>query len=230
MGGTSGTIDAMVWGDEGVGWASAAGEPANLTGRLLVATPVLAEATFRRTVVIVLDHDEQGALGVVLNRPSPLPVRRVLPQWETAVAPPPVIFEGGPVAADSAVALAALTGPVPSRGPELGPAGLGPVGLGGMEPPGWRQVVGSLGLLDVTVPPEEIRDRLAALRIFVGYAGWGAGQLEHEIAADAWYVVAAAAGDVFTDSPETLWRAVLRRQADAGLAIVSTFPDDPALN
>jgi putative transcriptional regulator len=122
---------------------------------------------------------------------------------------------------DSAVALATITRPVP---------GSGPGSRGGTEPLGWRQVSGSLGLLDLDTPPAEMSGRLAALRIFIGYAGWGPGQLESEIAEDAWYVVAGEPWDAFTDAPGALWRVVLRRQRDQSLALVSTFPDDPTLN
>lgn len=230
----------MAWDDLG----------ASLTGSLVVATPTLGDPNFRRAVIVVLDHDESGALGVVLNRPSDVPVERALPDWAAPATSPRVLFEGGPVARDSAVALASITGPIPGSvaaspggfgglGGSGGPGAGGFGGLGGFEaaasaagggePVGWRQVSGSLGLLDLDTPPAEVTGRLAGLRIFIGYAGWGPGQLEAEIAEEAWYVVAAESGDAFSATPERLWRAVLRRQS-GDLALVSTFPDDPTLN
>jgi putative transcriptional regulator len=190
-----------------------------LTGRLLVATPALGDSNFERSVVLVLDHDEDGALGVVINRPTPLDVAEVLPVWQPLATEPGVLFQGGPVALDSALGLAL----VPGDGEE--------------EPLGWRRVVGRVGLVDLDAPPEVLAAEVSRLRIFAGYAGWGAGQLEDELAEGAWYVVDARfggatgddPGDPFTQQPEDLWRAVLRRQG-GDLAMVSTYLDDPSLN
>jgi putative transcriptional regulator len=182
-----------------------------LTGRLLVATPALGDPNFARAVVLVLDHDESGALGVVVNRPTEVPVGEVLPNWQPFITDPGVLFQGGPVALDSALGLAVL----PGQGDE--------------EPLGWRRVVDGLGLVDLDVPPELLAAEMADLRIFAGYSGWGTGQLEEELAAGAWYVVRGQARDAFSDAPDRLWRAVLRRQG-GDLAMVSTYPDDPSMN
>ena len=196
--------------------------PDSLTGQLLVATPALGDPQFRRTVVLVLDHDEAGALGVVVNRPSTVEVAGVLPPWEPFVAHPAVLFQGGPVARNSAVGLCALVvGPGVDKGDAADETG--------DEPLGWRRVSGSLGLIDLDAPPQVLAAEIARLRIFAGYAGWAAGQLEAEIAQDAWWVVEAEPADPFTAEPESLWRVILRRQPGE-LALVSTFPDDPALN
>jgi putative transcriptional regulator len=190
-----------------------------LTGRLLVATPALGDSNFERSVVLVLDHDEDGALGVVINRPTPVDVAEVLPVWQPLATEPGVLFQGGPVALDSALGLAL----VPGAGDE--------------EPLGWRRVVGRVGLVDLDVPPEVLAAGVSRLRIFAGYAGWSAGQLEEELAEGSWYVVDARfggtgpgdTGDPFSEAPENLWRAVLRRQG-GDLAMVSTYLDDPSLN
>jgi putative transcriptional regulator len=191
---------------------------ATLAGRLLVATPALGDSNFERSVVLLLDHDEDGALGVVINRPTPVDVAEVLPVWQPLATEPGVLFQGGPVALDSALGLAL----VPTDGDD--------------EPLGWRRVVGRVGLVDLDVPPEVLAAEVTRLRIFAGYAGWGAGQLEDELAEGAWYVVEARfgggpddAGDPFTPAPEDLWRSVLRRQG-GDLAMVSTYLDDPSLN
>jgi putative transcriptional regulator len=184
---------------------------ARLTGRLLVATPTLGDPNFSRTVVYVLDHDESGTLGVVVNRPTTVPVGEVLPDWQQYTTDPGVLFQGGPVALDSALGLAVLPG------------------VGDDEPVGWRRVVDGLGLVDLDAPPEVLVEGMAGLRIFAGYAGWGSGQLEDELAEGAWYVVPGQARDAFTADPEGLWRAVLRRQG-GDLALVSTYPEDPTQN
>ncbi len=180
-----------------------------LTGRLLVATPLLGDENFRRAVVLLIDHGPAGAFGVVLNRPSDQEVSSVLPVWQPLASPPAVLFVGGPVAADSALALAAAAP--------------------GTDPLGWRAVSGILGLVDLDTPAELLTDGLHAVRVFAGYAGWGAGQLEGEIAQGAWYVVDADPADPFSPDPQALWRAVLRRQP-GDLAMVASFPDDPSLN
>ena len=192
------------------------GEPAaspELTGRLLVATPELGEGPFERSVVLVLDHDEGGALGVVINRPTEVEVAEVLPAWQPLASDPGVLFQGGPVALDSALGLALI------------PSGTDD----DEEPLGWRRVVGRLGLVDLDTPPEVLAAELTRLRIFAGYAGWGVGQLEAEVAEGSWYVVPGEIDDVFGEETRSLWRQVLRRQPGE-LAFHATRPIDPELN
>jgi putative transcriptional regulator len=189
----------------------------SLAGRLLVASPAQADGIFDRSVVLVLDHDEEGALGVVINRPTDVDVATVLPVWQPLASEPGVLFQGGPVALDSALALAL----VPGEGED--------------EPLGWRRVVDRIGLVDLDIPPEVLAAEISRLRVFAGYSGWGAGQLEDELAQGAWFVVPARlgvegdGGDPFSTSPEDLWRVVLRRQG-GDLALVSTYLADPSLN
>ncbi len=186
-----------------------------LAGRLLVATPLLADPNFRRTVVLVVeDEPGEGTLGVVLNRPTDIPVERVLQPWTSLVTGPSVVFKGGPVSPNSALALAIV--------PD------------GEEPVGWRALAGSelmsrVGLVDLDAPPELLAGGIASLRVFAGYAGWGPGQLQSEISEGAWYVLSGQPDDAFAADPERLWQAVLRR-AGGTHALVATYPDDPALN
>jgi putative transcriptional regulator len=180
-----------------------------LTGRLLVASPVLRDPNFARTVILVLDHDGDGTLGVVVNRPTEVGVGDVLPSWSGRTSSPDVVFQGGPVALDNALGLACV--------------------LGDDEPVGWRPLYAGVGLIDLDAPPEVLAAGLGALRIFAGYAGWSPGQLQDEIDEGAWYVVEAELGDAFSDTPGRLWRSVLRRQR-SDLALLATFPDDPTLN
>jgi putative transcriptional regulator len=190
-------------------------EAESLGGRLLVATPLLGDPNFRRTVILVVeDEAEEGTLGVVLNRPTEVQVGQVLESWTDLVTGPTVVFKGGPVSPNSALALAL------ARGED--------------EPLGWRSLDGStmmsrIGLVDLEAPPELLAGGITSLRVFAGYAGWGPGQLRAEIDEGAWYVVAGEPTDAFLTEPERLWPEVLRRQG-GDFAIVATYPDDPMLN
>jgi putative transcriptional regulator len=182
-------------------------EPA--TGSLLIAAPTMADPNFARTIVLLLDTGESGALGVVLNRPTELEVADVLEPWAELVASPSVLFQGGPVETDAALAVATVAADD--------------------DPVGWRRVFGSTGLVDLDAPVEILASAVSAVRIFAGYAGWGAGQLEAEIEEGAWYVVPAEPHDPFLDDPDALWARVLRRQGGQ-LAMMATMPAEPGLN
>jgi putative transcriptional regulator len=188
---------------------------ASLTGKLLAATPLLGDPNFRRTVVLIVeDEPGEGTLGVVLNRPTEVAVSEVLESWQYLVSGPSVVFRGGPVSPNSALALGRVRGEDP--------------------PPGWRSLEGSplmsrIGLVDLGGSPDTLLGEVVALRVFAGYAGWGAGQLQAEIDEGAWYVLGGEPADAFFAEPERLWPAVLRRQG-GDLALVATYPDDPALN
>ncbi|MEV5377956.1 hypothetical protein B7P34_16785 [Streptosporangium nondiastaticum] len=196
-------------------------EVSSLTGRLLVATPALADPNFDRAVVLLLDHDEEGSLGVILNRPTPVGVADILESWAALAGEPGVVFQGGPVSLDSALGVAVVPGE--------GHGATGSAAVAGDGPLGWRRVHGAIGLVDLEAPPELLAAALGSLRIFAGYAGWGPGQLEDELVEGAWYVVESEPGDVSSPDPSQLWRAVLRRQRNE-LAMVATYPDDPSLN
>lgn len=179
-------------------------------GMLLVATPALLDPNFADTVVLLLDVDDDGALGVVLNRPSGVPVSEVLEGWGELVAEPEVFFQGGPVSTQGALAVATLR-------------------TEDDVPVGFRALDGRLGLVDLDTPLELLEGSLEGLRIFAGYAGWGAEQLVDEIEEGSWYVVPGQVADVFRLDPADLWRDVLRRQPGE-LAWHSTRPIDPELN
>jgi putative transcriptional regulator len=153
-------------------------------GRLLVATPALVDPNFARSVILLLEFGDEGAVGVVLNRPSGTPVADVLPDWS--------------------------------------------LHTGGVGVPPWTFFDGLIGTVDLTAGPDSVDDR-TAVRVYAGYAGWGAEQLELEIEIGSWYVVDGSADDVFCREPDELWRAVLKRQPGQ-LAMVANFPMDPSLN
>ena len=170
-------------------------------GRLLVASPDLADPNFHRAVVLMVAHDDGGALGVVLNRPSAIPVDDGLPGWSEVASPPACVYLGGPVEPTAALGL----------------------GEGQGEPS--DMIVGSLGAIDLSGRPEEYR----SVRVFAGYAGWGPLQLDREVDRGDWFVLDALVEDVTTSAPDRLWREVLRRQRSR-VAMFATTPDDPSLN
>lgn len=190
-------------------------EELSLNGRLLAASPKLGDPNFRRAVVLIVEDDsDEGTLGVILNRPTDVPLDEVLESWTPLASGPQVVFRGGPISPNSALALA--------------------LAHSGDEPVGWRSLEGTpmmsrIGLVDLGAPPELLAGGITSMRVFAGYAGWGAGQLRDEIDEGAWYVLPGNPGDAFAAEPQGLWAEVLRRQG-GDLALVATFPDDPAMN
>ena len=182
-------------------------------GRLLVASAVLTDPNFSRTVVLLLDHGSGGTLGVVLNRPTELTVAQALPAWSEVAGDPGLIFRGGPVGTEAAMALGVAAAPADRN----------------RAPAGWRAVIGRIGLVDLDAVPEAMDPALSSLRVYAGHAGWAPGQLECELAAGAWIVVDSGPGDVFSTEPERLWADVVRRLPGEA-AFLSTRPDDPNLN
>lgn len=179
------------------------------TGRLLVATPVMEDPNFLRSVILVLDHDEDGALGVVLNRASSITVHETLHDWVDLAAVPQVVFGGGPVEPTAVVALGAARADAVTEGATA--------------------ILDRVRLVNLDDDPALAALDLEQIRLFAGYAGWVPEQLEDEIDQGAWFAVDAEPDDVFTDEPERLWHDVLRRQSGK-LRMLSTYPDDPALN
>lgn len=179
-----------------------------------MATPPLGDPNFDRTVVYMLDHTEIGAVGVVLNRiddgDADLDEFDIAPlaAWLPLLAPPASVFAGGPVGEDSLIAVAAGTG---------------------AHPEAWGALTESVGTVDLALAPDEVAERIDRVRIYRGYAGWGPGQLDAEIAVGGWMVFDAEDDDVFTDAPGDLWRRVLRRQGGR-LAWIAGAPDDLSAN
>jgi putative transcriptional regulator len=181
----------------------------SLRGRLLVATPTLYDPNFFRTVVLLLEHGEEGALGVVLNRPSETVVAEALPDWSSLASHPRVVFVGGPVAPETVIGLARAE---KADGAE-----------------GWAPLFGHLGTVDLGRTAVELPVSVQNLRVFAGHAGWSAGQLDGEVESGGWFVLDTAPDDVFTDEFDALWASVLRRQRGR-LAMFATAPAHPSLN
>lgn len=197
-------------------------------GSLLIASATLLDPHFARSLVLVLDANPDGALAVVLNRPTRTPVASVLPEWDGLTSEPGVFFDGGPVEGNAALALGLLDDS----------------GADGAPDDGWRRLDGApdagspaalvgggrpLGLVDLDSEPQTWVGRLAALRVYAGYTGWGPGQLDEEIAEGSWHLAPALPSDLFTDRPDLLWRDVLRRQP-APVSMLTTLPEDASLN
>lgn len=178
----------------------------SLRGQLLISNGNLFDPNFRHTVVLVAEHDENGALGVVLNRALDVTVQQSLPALAPLVPPDTPLYQGGPVRPSSAVLIAELARPDLADVP----------------------VFGSVGFLVGEVSPE-IEPDIVRARVFAGYAGWGPGQLEAEMAVQSWIVEAAREEDVFTDAPELLWSRVLARKGPQYRRL-STMPYDPSMN
>lgn len=177
----------------------------SLRGSLLVANPAMVDPNFDHTVVLLLEHSRDGALGVVLNRPTDRTVDEVLPAWAAAAVAPAVVFNGGPVQAELAIGLGRSSS---------------------TDTDGWSPVAGGIGVVDFDLG---MVGAVSQVRLFAGYAGWGPGQLEAEIDGRGWFLTQPAPDDILTDAPGNLWRAVLRRQR-VGLAMLTSFPPDVTLN
>jgi putative transcriptional regulator len=179
----------------------------SLRGQLLIASPALQDPNFARTVVLVTEHTTDGAMGFVLNRPTPIAVGDALPHLGDVAGEGACVHVGGPVQPDSAMALAELE--------DAGEAA--------------AIAFGDVGFLRPDADPSELVDGVRRLRVFAGYSGWGAGQLELELEEDAWIIEPAEPDDVFTPVPDELWSAVLRRKGGP-YELVARMPLDPSVN
>lgn len=182
----------------------------SLRGRLLVATPDLQDPNFFRTVVLVLEHTDDGALGVILNRPSTATsVDTPLPAWAPLAADPAVIFVGGPVQPEAAIGVARRADTA--------------------DPDGFAPLSAELGTVDLERDPTDVAPRVDRIRVFAGYSGWGPRQLEGELEHGGWFVIDAEPSDLWTADPDGLWRAVLRRQTGEE-RFFAEYPIDARLN
>jgi putative transcriptional regulator len=178
----------------------------SLQGQLLVASPGLLDPNFRRTVVLITEHNEDGAAGLVLNRPTEAEVAEVVPQLESLVDDGEPIYMGGPVQPNGVLVLGEFLDPGEAAVP----------------------LFGSLGFPSLE-EPDDVVPLTTRRRIFAGYAGWGSGQLEDELAREDWILEAARNDDAFTEAPGELWAEVLRRKGGI-YELVARMPEDPSVN
>ncbi|AUH67522.1 MULTISPECIES: YqgE/AlgH family protein [Gordonia] len=187
-------------------------QPEVSAGSLLIASTALTGPTFARTVIYVIEHDEQGTLGVVLNRMSDAAVYNVLPAWTELAASPRAVFVGGPVATSSALCL-----------------GVAKTGVDVTKQPRLHQVLGPVAMVDLDADPDELAQVLTGVRIFAGYAGWDAGQLDEELAEGSWIVAQGLPTDLLAEPSVDVWQRVLARQPWP-LPLLSTYPRHPEEN
>jgi putative transcriptional regulator len=183
------------------------GRVESLRGQLLVASPTLVDPNFSRTVVLIAEHGEDGAMGVVLNRPSEVEVADAAPQLGTLVEPGARVHAGGPVQPTGVVIVAEFDDPDDAA----------------------AIVLDSVGFVAADADFDLLGAALGRVRVFAGLAGWGPGQLEGELERDDWFVEAATADDVFAPDVDGLWSAVLERKGGQ-YALVARMPEDPSLN
>jgi putative transcriptional regulator len=180
--------------------------------RLLVSVPTLGDPNFFRSVVFMIEHTDDGALGVVLNRPTDSRVEDLLDAWAPYAAPPAVAFVGGPVQSHEAVIGLARVRQIDASD-------------------AWQPLLGPVGTVDLARDPIDAHPAIDAVRLFAGYSGWGPGQLEQELEVGGWFVVDARPDDLLTADPSNLWRTVLRRQG-GDVAAAANYPlgEGPSLN
>ena len=177
----------------------------SLQGKLLVSSPALVDPNFRKTVVLIAHHDDEGAMGLVLSRPSDVAAADAVPVLAGIPGADDPVFVGGPVQPEAFMVLAEFDDVAEAAAP----------------------IVGGLGFMPADAEPEELSIR--RMRLFAGYSGWGAGQLEAELAEISWIVVDAISDDAFADDPDELWRTVLHRKGGA-FSLLENMPFDPGLN
>src|SRR5919197_2892419 len=182
------------------------GMEGSLRGKLLIASPTLVDPNFTRTVVFITEHNEEGAMGIVLNRPSETSVESFVPQLGEIGGGEPV-YVGGPVQPEALVLLAEFSDP---------------------DAAAWI-VVADVGLASADVGLDELAGSVRRGRVYAGYSGWGAGQLEAEMETDSWIVEAPLPKELFPDDPATLWSDVLARKGGQ-YSLLARMPDDPSQN
>ena len=179
----------------------------SLRGKLLVASPALVDPNFARSVVFITEHSEEGAMGIVLDRPSETAVGELAPQLDEVAGPEAPIYVGGPVQPNALVVLAEFNDPSAAA---------------------WI-VVADVGFAAANVEMDDLAGFVRRARVYAGYSGWGAGQLEAEMEVDSWIVEAPLPKELFPDDPEALWSDVLARKGGQ-YALVARMPADPSVN
>ena len=177
----------------------------SLQGKLLVSSPALVDPNFRKTVVLIAHHDDDGAMGLVLSRPSDVLAADAVPALEGLPGAQEPVYVGGPVQPDAFMVLADFQDVEEAAAP----------------------ILDGLGFMPADAEPEDLH--ISRMRLFAGYSGWGSGQLEAELAEASWIVVDAVTDDAFADDPDELWRTVLHRKGGP-FHLMESMPYDPGLN
>lgn len=183
------------------------GEPR--AGQLLISRDPGDGSYFDRSVVLLLDHDDEGSIGVCLHQPITRRLPETLEQLRPLLTPPADPFEGGPVNEDAVVGLAQLRSP-------------------GSRPLGWSPLFDDIGTVELGNRAEDIDGHFSHLRLFVGLSGWGPGQLVSELLRGSWFRTRATPEEIFA-TPDRLWQRVLRR-CGGEWGLWSTWTPEPGLN
>jgi putative transcriptional regulator len=178
----------------------------SLRGKLLIASPTMVDPNFARTVVFITEHNAEGAMGIVLNRPSDTSVESVVPELAEIGGGEP-IYVGGPVQPEALVLLAEFSN---------------------LEAAAWI-VVADVGLASADVDLDELAGSVRRGRVYAGYSGWGPGQLEGEMDVDSWIVEPPLPTELFPEDPMKLWSDVLARKGGQ-YSLIARMPSDPSLN
>jgi len=179
----------------------------SLKGMLLFSTPALFDPNFRRTVVLVAEHGEDGAMGVVLNRPSETTVGEAVPDLADVAGPDSPVFVGGPVQPQAVLVLAEFEEPDDAA----------------------AVVIGDLGFARADRDLDELADSTRRARVFAGYSGWSPGQLEAELEEESWLVEPIGEIDLLGDPADDLFGTALRTKGGS-YRILALMPDDPQQN
>lgn len=179
----------------------------SLRGKLLIASPALVDPNFARSVVLIAEHTQDGAMGLLLNRPSDAEVAVAVGELGAIVAPGDLVYEGGPVQPNAVMVLAEFNDPTAAA----------------------AIVIGDVGFLPSRGDPEALADGLRRTRVFAGHSGWSQGQLDSELGEGSWLVVEARIDDVFAPDPDELWGEALERKGGP-YALLARMPEDPSVN
>ena len=179
----------------------------SLRGKLLIASPALSDPNFARSVVLIAEHTQDGAMGLLLNRPSEAEVSVAVGELDAIVAPGDLVYEGGPVQPNAVMVLAEFNDPKAAA----------------------AIVIGDVGFLPSRGDPEALADGLRRTRVFAGHSGWSGGQLDSELGEGSWLVVEARIDDVFAPDPDELWGEALQRKGGP-YALLARMPEDPSVN
>jgi putative transcriptional regulator len=180
---------------------------ASLRGKFLIASPALIDPNFSRSVVLIAEHTDEGAMGLILNRPTEAVVAEAVEELAGVVEPGEPVFLGGPVQEQSVMVLAEFDDPGQAA----------------------ALIIEDIGFLPADAQLDELSGRTRRARVFAGHSGWGPGQLDAELDEGSWIVADPRTDEVFCDDPDELWSAALDRKGGA-YALLARMPTDPSLN
>ena len=179
----------------------------SLKGKLLIASPSIYDGNFRQTVVLIAEHNDDGAMGVVLNRPSETSIGEAAPQLSSVTDAGDPVYVGGPVQPSSVIVLAEFEDPADAA----------------------LTILGDIGFVGVGSELDDVGERVRRARVFAGHSGWAPEQLEAEMERDDWIVEAAARDEIFSADAGELWQQVLARKGGQ-FAVMARMPFDPSVN